>query len=914
MRKWIVAAGVAAIALLLYAAAGFWLAPRWIGDALAGAAGGLGIELRIGSIRANPFLLTATLEDVEIWDPQRQVRATAILAAADLKWASLWRPAWIVNRATLERPDIHLVLGSNSQSPRNGRQPGGSIQNDTAALPRVLLQELTISDGTLRVIDRSRDAPAELRLEALGISLSGLSTEGAPAPYQLAARVTGGGTLSSHGTMSVGPAAAHGRISIAELPVSTVWQFAAPATEPGTGALHAAAEYDYDGERLVLHEVAVTGEKIQHSGIALARAELKSPSIALPPNNAPLEIVAEAQIEPGGEVQASGSVKLQPFSADLQIKLTEIGMPLAQRWLPEGVAVQIASGLLSANGRLRANGEEDAQAVYEGAVSMRDVRFEEAGSGDLLLGWRRLGTEKATLRFVPYGIAIDELVAEAPAGRVIIEPDGRVNFAEVFGRQPGGEAPDRFHASVRRLRVEQGTLDFADRSLDNDFAVTIHDLSGVITGFSTEPENPARVQLAGRVAQYGSARIRGTVNLDAPRSLADFEADFRNLPVEALTPYIVKFAGYRVESGRLSADLRYRVRDGRLIGENELVFEQLQLGKKVESAGALDVPLELAIALLTDSQGRINLDIPVSGNLSDPQFNLGGLIARAIGSAIARIVSAPFRALAGLFDDDVTNLGQVPFEPGSSALTPPAEQNVARVAKALAERPGLAVSVQGGYDPEQDRAALRLRAAERDIARRAGRDADGPLDFGDPQVLQAAEDLYLERVGSRLEMLQLREREPRYGRSLVERLAAAVPLGSEAIETLARARTQTVRAALRDHGIDPSRVRLEGPAPGKSEKRGVPTELALHAAAPVRPVARADAVPPDRETIRDAQSRLNAAGFSAGPIDGVLGPLTRSGLREFQESMGLETTGRLDDRTLAALGLAENSSVGASSK
>jgi hypothetical protein len=426
-------------------------------------------------------------------------------------------------------------------------------------------------------------------------------------------------------------------------------------------------------------------------------------------------------------------------------------------------------------------------------------------------------------------------VARAPAGRLVIEEDGQLNFAAVFndhnkeaaGEEKAGDAPAR--VAVRRLRIEHGTLDFADRSLDNDFAVTIRELSGTVTGISTEPGDPARLQLEGRVQEYGSARIRGVVDLDAPKSLTNVRATLRNVDLAALTPYVVRFAGYRVESGRLAAELRYRVSDGRLVGQNALTFEKLQLGEKVQSAGARDLPLELAVALLADAQGRINLDIPVSGNLNDPQFDFGGLIARALGNVVGKIASAPFRILAGVFGKGGEDLDRVAFTPGSATLTPPEEQTVALVAKALADRPRLNVAVQGGYDPQADVEALRRDTARRAIAQRAGVDGQGPLDLSDPKVLQAAERLYLQRVGNRLQMLELREKEPRYARALLQALAETMEVDAKSAETLARARAETVRAELLSHGVDPARVRLDAPDSREAGKEGVPTVLAVDA-------------------------------------------------------------------------------------
>jgi hypothetical protein len=545
-----------------------------------------------------------------------------------------------------------------------------------------------------------------------------------------------------------------------------------------------------------------------------ARIELRNANVVLP-DEEPIP------------VRASGTVATQPFAADLQVHAEGVPLTQANRWLPESVALDVVSGRLAADGRVV---WDEAGARYEGALAVRDARFEEPASGDLLLAWENLRTEEAMLSLDPFRAQLGEVVARAPAGRLVIGKGGRLNFAAVVNqdKEQADEGPAA-QVAVRRLRIENGTLDFADRSLDNDFAVTVRELSGTVTGFGTQPGNPARVQLSGRVGDYGAARIGGTVNLDQPTSLTNIRANFRNLDLAALTPYVVRFAGYRVESGRLSAELRYRVREGRLVGENDLTFEELQLGEKVRGAGARDLPLELVVALLADAKGRINLDIPVSGNLNDPQFDFGGLIARALGNVVGKIASAPFRVLAGVFGKGGENLDRVAFAPGSASLTPPAEETVAQVAKALAERPRLNVAVQGGYDPRADLEALRRDTARRAIAQRAGVEGQGPLDFSDPKVLHAAERLYLERVGNRLQMLALREKEPRYPRALLQALADTLQVDTQSAETLARARAEMVRAALLSHGVEPSRVRLDAPDSRQAEKEGVPTVLALDA-------------------------------------------------------------------------------------
>jgi hypothetical protein len=389
--------------------------------------------------------------------------------------------------------------------------------------------------------------------------------------------------------------------------------------------------------------------------------------------------------------------------------------------------------------------------------------------------------------------------------------------------------------ALRRLRIDKGTLHFADHSLQSPFATTLRELSGAVSGLSTKDAEPARVQLEGRVGRYGVGRVRGAIDLHSPSTLTNLALDFRNLDLAAFTPYVTKFAGYRVESGRVSAQLRYRVREARLVGENKLVFERVQLGEKVEEKGARDLPLELAVALLTDSNGRINLEVPVRGNLNDPQFDFAGLIARAFRNVVSRIASAPFRALGALVGGKGEALEVLAFEPGSVALAPPEEQTLNDLAKALAERPQLELVVRGGYDPQADATALRRQLVRREVARRAGYDPKRAEEFGgfdlrDAKIVREAEKLFLERGGGAIELIKMHAAERPYGRLLFDRLVAETPLEAGSAERLAQARAETVRAALASRGVDPGRVRMEEPARAQAENEVVPTTLALNAA------------------------------------------------------------------------------------
>src|SRR5688500_10038395 len=295
MRKAAIAASILGLLVLLYAAAGHWLAPRFVRAALVERAQRLGFELRIEAVRTDPFAFSVALQGIELLGADGRVRGAAHSAHADVAWASLWRPAWIVQRAELRQPRVE-VSGPLAR--------GGSPQEDGSGHFEV--RELTVSDGAVHFIDSSR----ELKLEALQLEVSGLSTQASePARYQLAARAAGGGALSSQGSLSLAPLGASGRLAAEAMPLAWLWQEA-------RGELHGASRFTYEAGRLRLEDVSLDVARFAYQGIELRQLKLQSPRVAIPPREA-FEISVTGSAAPRGSVAASGTLRVQPLAADL---------------------------------------------------------------------------------------------------------------------------------------------------------------------------------------------------------------------------------------------------------------------------------------------------------------------------------------------------------------------------------------------------------------------------------------------------------------------------------------------------------------------------------------------------------------------------------------------------------------------
>jgi hypothetical protein len=412
---------------------------------------------------------------------------------------------------------------------------------------------------------------------------------------------------------------------------------------------------------------------------------------------------------------------------------------------------------------------------------------------------------------------------------------------------------------VERVRIDESSMSFADLSLVLPFATRVHSLQGVVAGVGTDPAGRATVKLDGRVDEYGSVKIEGALSSFQPKVFTDLAVIFRNVPMSSLSPYSATFAGRRIRAGTLDLDLGYKIDRGELVGENKVLLQELQLGERVESPGAMRLPLDLAIAILSDSQGRIDLALPVRGNVDHPEFSYGHLIWQALVTVVTKIATSPFRALAGLVGGDAETVGSVAFEAGSDRVPPPERQKLKRVAEVLDKRPRLKVTVHGRYDANVDGEALRSLHVRQDLARQLevtlqpGEDP-GPVAFDQAKTQRALEALLTRRAGDKA----VDEFQARYEKStgrkaeranpllafvgrgspdrafyeaLFRRLVELAPLAEGELTALATRRAEAAARALKE-GAAAAAARVEvgdTEAADRAERNAIPTRLELGA-------------------------------------------------------------------------------------
>lgn len=747
----------------------------------------------------------------------------------------------------------------------------------------VQLPERTVRVGTLVVNEPRarvvRDAEGQWMVQSW-------AAPGNPAPVKTASAGEGPSDVASaspEATSSASAAPTAGQAALAATPAP--WQAQIKRFEVTAGQL---SLLDLQPRRPVGLDV---------DQVALTVDEFTWPSPLAKQIRVSARVGAGAQ-QAAGDLLIDGPFDAGTGQATLRVKAQGIPLHDLVPYLPDRLALEVvrAEGRFDGEVQWRRQGEADAIAI-RGTAGLDELRASRGGTGlgitefgDDLLRWRSLAVVDLDLDWQggqTRHVRVRETVLDDFYARVVVQEDGRVNVQDWWRESDSPQAaasstsgPAQPAAPVQiqvgPTSLLRGRVQFADRFIKPNYKADLSELTGRVSGFSSSgsaSEREANVQLRGRAEGTAFLEIDGKVDPVSPQLSFDIKGRMRDLELSPLSPYAVKYAGHGIERGKLSATLEYVLApDGQLSANNKLVLQQLVFGEPVAGAPG-SLPVRLAVALLADRNGVIDIDLPISGSLSDPQFSIGALLWRVAGNLIVKAVSAPFALLAKAFSGGERSQGMIDFAPGSARLDAQAKVHVETLAQSLLDKPGLRLTISGTAVPEQERDAWqreRLRLlAHAELQRPAAVAASTPatrlamLPGAAPTVAgmpggagpaaalppagQAPADvdamsdqqyqMGLRRVYQRAEIPKPRTpsgqlKELSLG-EIETLLLTHMPVGDETMRELALARSVVVRDAMLGRGIETARLYLGAvklasgvagasePAPAQPIKPGV---------------------------------------------------------------------------------------------
>ena len=743
-----------------------------------------------------------------------------------------------------------------------------SLQNAVELQAQV--SKIAVSDVTIRPKNSETDW-----ITVPSLLLNGTTLD-------LAKRQAHADSLSITGAKLVTWLEPDGSFNLLKLAQPAAGPAAAPASAPATpgpatatpAAVTPAPPWSFELGEFALVEASISTEDRGTSPavkLQLAPLSVKVHGVSLDLAKS-VTVDLDTRINENGSLQANGDVTPQPLSANLALKLDGVELKTVQPYIGQHTSMTLLGGRLSGEGKVRYGATKPAL-QFTGNLSVAGLHTVDNALREDFINWDRLDVTGVNFQHDPDRLDIEQVAARKLYARVIIEPDRTMNVTRVLAG-PGAtvvappasggtpvpqtappppvesrnqsaakETAPPMPMSIKKIALHAGQAKFADLSVQPNFATGIQDIEGTVVGLSSKTNSRAKVDIHGAVDQFSPVAITGEVNVLSAALYTDLGLSFRNMELSTFNPYSGKFAGYSIAKGKLTTELHYKVEGRKLDAHHHIIVDQLEFGAKTESKDAVSLPIKLAVALLKDRNGVIDLDVPVSGTLDDPKFRLGPIIWKVFVNILEKAVTAPFALLGSLFGGG-PDLQFIDFRPAAADLDAAGADKVKTVVKALNGRPQLKIEVPIAWVGDLDRPALveaQFQAQVRDARAAAGsgkKSAAAAADFESLDPAAQAEvltQLYAKNLGGEPkyppEVTSIKAK-PELAAAKVaflkQALRAHIVVADADLTALGQQRAMAVQQGLlTDTQLDPARVFLVVNDKAKNQDGKVRLELTL---------------------------------------------------------------------------------------
>jgi outer membrane protein OmpA-like peptidoglycan-associated protein len=458
--------------------------------------------------------------------------------------------------------------------------------------------------------------------------------------------------------------------------------------------------------------------------------------------NSKAKVALSLQINRTGTVKVDGAAGIDPLSADLEVLSDKIALKSFQPYVDEAVNAQIASGTTSSKGRIIYKGKDgQPQIRYQGELSLDGVEVKDRIQTEDFINQKQLKAGGIVLDIHPNKLHVADVLIDKTNARVTIDQNGTVNVVQAFmpvdkkgekGKENLIERLVNFlilqikgpiPMSVDRVKIDNFAVDFIDGSIAPPFKTELEISEATVKGLSSDPSAMADFKIEGTIDQSATIKSFGQMNpLNAMQS-AKVDFSLKDFKLPPVSPYSGKYAGYQIADGKLHLDLKYQVENSTFTGDNKIVVEQLKLGEKVDSADATNLPVALAVTLLTGADGNITLQVPVSGNVKSPEFDFGKTFTSSMTGSMEELNAAQTEASkdsstsSTMTDsDDIKGeeVRYIEFEFGLSKLSEQATKKLDALAKFLTESSALKLGIEGTAVRHKDQARIAEKQAKQE--------------------------------------------------------------------------------------------------------------------------------------------------------------------------------------------------------
>jgi hypothetical protein len=540
-----------------------------------------------------------------------------------------------------------------------------------------------------------------------------------------------------------------------------------------------------------------------------------------------------------GKIEISGDVNPLGQTAGLDINLEKIDIQTLQPYFGDAVKILVTDGNINLKGKLSMDMQQKSGAIlhFAGETSVAGFSSLDKKTKQDFFNCNSLYLTGLDISLFPVEIDAKEISLTDFYSKIMVSESGELNVSSIFKSETSQEttaAPEPDTAepasqkpmiNIEKITLQGGTIDFSDYLTKPNYKAEMKEIAGSLTGLSSKEEFRAKLHLQGLHGASSPLEILGTVNLLAENKFAEINVSFKDIELSNFTPYASKYLGYKIEKGKLILDLKYLIDGNVLKSENRARFDNFELGEKVDSEHATSLPVGLAISLLKNRAGQIDLDLPVEGRLDDPEFKLGPIIFKMIGNMILKVITSPFSILGSLFGGG-EELSFAEFEFGEGQIKESEHEKIDKLAEILKEKPSIKLEIQGVYNPVRDGEGIREKRFEdllkEERSKQVWYSLSSPKAVTEPLTPEEKEK-YIEKVYDRAEFPKPRdEKGGKKKLDLEEKkklLITHIILDENDLRSLALKRAENTKAYILSSGkVEKERIFLLEPSAVKKEE------------------------------------------------------------------------------------------------
>ncbi len=571
------------------------------------------------------------------------------------------------------------------------------------------------------------------------------------------------------------------------------------------------------------------------------------------PFKKPLPIDLSMKLNETGTIDVNGTVAIEPLQADVEAKLEHIEIRPFQPYLDQFLNADVLDGAIDLNGSVRFAKEHVREPLlqFQGNLAVNQFAIADRKDFGDLVTWKALKVNQVALDIEPTAVKIGEILWQEPSVEIVVDADGQLNLSRLAKSAPPQDQPvtseklegdkspaksgEPVSVTIDQVKLAKLAARFQDLSLEPKVRTSLTEFGGTIKGLSSKQLKKADVNLAGKVGRTAPFKIVGKINPLSEDAFTDLVITLNGMDLRPTGPYSGKYVGYGLSKGKLSLDLKYKVSQKVLEAENLVKVDQLTFGEKTDSPDATSLPVPLVVGLLKDRKGLIEIDMPIRGDLNDPDFKYGKVVISTLLNLLTKVVASPFALMGKLVPGggSAEDMEFIEFQPGSSSLTDEDMKKIEALEAALDERSGLRLDIKGTFDATLDRAALQNMKLRHQLFEMSGKSPGAVA--SDQELLSPKEEQRLvEKLYAKLPPPDPAAAPAESTQPTVEemrrRVAAAIEIPDAELDSLAKRRAEAVRNQLLESGrLTEERVALGDSGTAESGHERVRTQLTLAA-------------------------------------------------------------------------------------